>query len=114
MADKDSGGKDKQMKPFRAGSRVVGGPYVPPEGSKKSDSLGFDFIENLIESENFELINEKYKATCGKLEEIITREKDPEIIEKAEAALAAYEKSISLIQELVNIRGAMTEEIKEK
>lgn len=77
-------------------------PAKPTEGDS---SLGYPIMEQLLESEQFDAVNTSFSQGYEKLEKIMNdRSAGLKKQKEAEGSLKAYELTVELIKELLQIK----------
>jgi ribosomal protein L17 len=99
------------MAPFKIGSRMPGAPVVPTtttaRAPAKETSAGFPLIEHMVEKEDFEAFNARYREHTQRLERIIESGKDDAVVAAAQKSLRAMDRTVNLLEELMDIKAKM-------
>lgn len=77
----------------------------PPKKQPKVTTLGYPHIEQLLETENFEVINKSFAEAYDKLE-VIMKDRSAGLKKQKDAqkSMQAYELTVELINELLKIK----------
>ncbi|MFH1653828.1 MAG: hypothetical protein ABIE74_07200 [Pseudomonadota bacterium] len=82
---------------------------VAPKGT-----TGYPELEKLIETENFDELNEDFEKAFAELDEISSKGKSLKKSRDAKKALKAIELTMELLKELLALKYRLQEELKNK
>lgn len=86
----------------------------PSNDRGKYGQAGYPAIEKLIETEDFDEINQVFESAYGELLEISRRKKGLKTQREAKKAMRSLELTMELLRELLAIKYRLEEEAKKK
>ncbi len=87
-------------------------PKTTPQAAPQS--YGYPAVEALIDSENFEPINQSFAKAYGALNDVVKKKKGMKTVAEAKQAMRAIDRVVELFKELLSIKYELLREQGEK
>lgn len=87
-------------------------PKMTPKSTVPS--CGYPAVEALIDSENFEPINQSFAKAYGALDDVVKKKKGLKTVAEAKQAMRAIDRVVELFKELLSIKYEILREHGEK